>query len=264
MTPKKNQPDEDLQIRQIRREQVQESTNNLQPRQIRRGQIFAGLAIAGVLAIIVANCNNSEMTEEKANESIDAVFYQTTAQCEADTKKQQDEYVVLQEKYRIGQLAEEPTPPPMQVADCAPQMLAAQQEHNKTAPVYAAIADCQAEGVQCETIPAGGQSAGYRPVYGGTYIDPYYNPSYTYINYGGYQHRVYETRSVYLSNTPGRVVTSYGREIAQTTTGRVIAPRHTTFAAPSRPTGTSASGTIRGRSSQGFGSSFKSTGRGGK
>jgi hypothetical protein len=63
---------------------------------------------------------------------------------------------------------------------------------------------------------------------------------------------------------PGRVVTPYGREVSQVTTGRVSVPRHTSFAAPSRPTGTSGSGTIRGRSSQGFGSSFKSTGSGGK
>lgn len=236
---------------------------NLQIRQIHRNKIYAGLAIAGVLAIVVSNCNNGPMTEEEANEPINAVFYQNTAQCEADTNKQQDEYVVLQQKYRNGQLAEEPTPPPMQAKDCAPQMLAAEQEHKKTAPVYASVADCQAEGVQCETIPASEQTTGYRPVYGGTYLDPY-DPSYTYINYGGYQHRVYETRTVYQSITPGRVVTPYGREISQTTTGRVTVPRHTTFAAPSRPTGTSASGTIRGRSSQGFGSSFRSTGHGGK
>jgi uncharacterized protein YgiB involved in biofilm formation len=236
---------------------------NLHILQIHRKKVYLGLSIAGVLALLVY-CNNAPMTEEEANEPIDAVFYQNTAQCEADMKKQQAEYVVLQKKYQNGQLATQPTPPPMQSTDCAPQMLAAQQEHNKTAPVYASIADCQAEGVQCEATPAGELSAGYRPIYGGTYIDPYYDPSYTYIHYGGSQHRIYTNRTVYLSNTPGRVVTPYGREISQTTTGRVIAPRHSSFAAPSRPTGTSASGTIRGRSSQGFGSSFKSTGSGGK
>jgi hypothetical protein len=69
---------------------------------------------------------------------------------------------------------------------------------------------------------------------------------------------------VYQSINAGRVVTAYGREISQTTTGRVQAPRHTTVLAPARPSGTTARGTIKGRSSQGFGSSFKSTGRGGK
>jgi uncharacterized protein YgiB involved in biofilm formation len=230
--------------------------------QIHRTKIYVGLAMAGVVALL-AYCSNADMTEEEANEPIDAVFYQTTAQCEADIKKQQDEYAALQKKYQAGQLAQQPTAPPMQVKDCAPQMEAAQQEHNKTAPVYASISDCQAEGIKCEAAPAGELSAGYRPIYGGTYIDPYY-PNYTYINYGGYRHRVYETRTVYQSSTPGRFVTPYGREISQTTTGRVTAPRHTTFAAPARPTGTSGTGTIRGRSSQGFGSSFKSTGRGGK
>jgi hypothetical protein len=239
---------------------------SLEPRRIDRNKIFVGLAIAAILASIVSNCSNDEMSEEEASEPINAVFYQNTAQCEADMTKQQAEYAVLLKKYQETPTAQQQAPPlspPMQPQDCAPQMLAAQQEHEKTAPVYPAIAECQAEGVQCESIPAGG-AAGYRPIYGGTYIDPYYQPSYTYINYGGTQHRVYETRPVYQSTTPGNVVTPYGREIAQTTTGRVITPRHTTFAAPSRPSGTSGSGTIRGRSSQGFGSSFKSTGSGGK
>jgi uncharacterized protein YgiB involved in biofilm formation len=230
---------------------------DLKTLQNNRRVIYASLAIAGVAAIVI-------FTHDEANEPIDAVFYQTTAQCEADLNSQAAEYEYLQRQYQAGELTEAPTPPPMQSTDCAPQMLAAQQEHVKTAPVYQAIADCQAEGVQCEETLAGEQLAGYRPVYGGTYIDPYDDPSYTYINYGGYQHRVYSSQSVYLSSTPGRLVTPYGREISQVTTGRVTTPRHTTFAAPSRPTGTSASGTIRGRSRQGFGSSFKSTGRGGK
>jgi uncharacterized protein YgiB involved in biofilm formation len=230
---------------------------DLQTLRNNRRVIYASLAIAGIVAIIV-------FSQDPDNESIDAVFYQTAAQCEADINSQQAEYVILQQQYQAGQLTEAPTPPPMQAQDCAPQMLAAQQEHHQTAPVYSSIADCQAEGVQCEATLPGEQLAGYRPVYGGTYIDLDEDPSYTYINYAWYQHRVYPSRTVYLSSTPGKVVTPYGREISQTTTGRVIVPRHTTFAAPARPTGTSASGTIRGRSSQGFGSSFKSTGRGGK
>jgi uncharacterized protein YgiB involved in biofilm formation len=212
---------------------------DLQPLRNNRSVIYASLAIAGIAAIVI-------FSHDEANESIDAVFYQTAAQCEADINSQQVEYVILQQQYQAGQLDEAPTPPPMQAQDCAPQMLAAQQEHHKTAPIYNSIADCQAEGVQCEATLAGEQLAGYRPVYGGTYIDPYDDPSYTYINYGGYQHRVYPIQTVYLSSTPGKVVTPYGREISQITTGRVTAPRHTTFAAPSRPTGTSASGTIRG------------------
>jgi uncharacterized protein YgiB involved in biofilm formation len=230
--------------------------------QIHREKVCWGLAISSVIAFTIYSVN-ADMTEEEANEPIDATFYQTAAQCETDIKKQQDEYVILLEKYRTGQIPTEPTPPPMVATDCAPQMLAAQQEHLKTAPTYGSIADCQAEGVQCELIPAGEQMTGYRPVYGGTYIDTY-SPNHVYINYGGAQRQVYESRTVYQSITPGRVVTPYGREIAQPTTGRSLAPRHTTFTAPARPTGTSAAGTIRGRSSQGFGSSFKSTGSGGK
>ncbi|WP_295620316.1 DUF1190 domain-containing protein [Chamaesiphon sp. GL140_3_metabinner_50] len=225
---------------------------------IHRKKVYAVLVVAGVLAIVVASCNYDE-----ANESIDAVFYQTTAQCEADINQQQAEYVSAQQQYQNGQLDEAPTAPPMQAQDCAPQMAAATAEHEKAAPIYNSLADCQAEGVQCEATPAGVQAAGYRPIYGGTYIDPD-DSNYTYVYYGNSQHRVYQTHSVYLSSTPGNVVTPYGREISQTTTGRVSVPRHTAFTAPARPAGTSGSGTIRGRSSQGFGSSFKSTGRGGK
>jgi uncharacterized protein YgiB involved in biofilm formation len=230
--------------------------------QIHRAKVYWGLAISGVMAFIIYSIN-ADMTEEEVNEQINTLFYRNVAQCETDIKTQQDEYVISLAKYRAGEIAEEPTPPPMQTRDCAPQMLAAEQEHIKTAPVYGSIADCQVEGVQCEMIPAGEQTTGYRPVYGGTYINPYDNP-FVYINYAGNQHRVYESRTVYQSITPGNIVTPYGREIAQSSTGRVMAPRHTSFVAPSRPTGTSASGTIRGRSSQGFGSSFKSTGSGGK
>jgi uncharacterized protein YgiB involved in biofilm formation len=239
---------------------------SLEPRRIDRNKILAGIVIAAVLASIVSNCSNGEMSEEEASEPINALFYQNTAQCEADITKQQAEYTVLLKKYQelpVAQQQAPPLSPPMQPQDCAPQMLAAQREHEKTAPVYASIAECQAEGVQCESMPAGGE-AGYRPKYGGTYINPYHEPSYTQIGYGGSQRLVYETRPVYHSITSGNFVTPHGREISQTTTGRVITPRHTTFAAPSRPTGTSASGTIKGRSSQGFGSSFKSTGSGGK
>jgi uncharacterized protein YgiB involved in biofilm formation len=229
---------------------------DLQTLRNNRRIIYSSLVIAGIAAIVIC-------THDEANESIDAVFYQTTAQCEADINQQQAEYVALQQQHQNGQEDEAPIPPPMEAKDCAAQMLAAQQEHNKTAPVYPSIADCQAEGVQCEATPAGETTIGYRPIYGGTYIHPY-DSNYTYIHDGGSQYRVYETHSVYLSSTPGRIVTPYGREISQVTTGRVSVPRHTSFTAPARPAGTSGSGTIRGRSAQGFGSSFKSTGSGGK
>jgi uncharacterized protein YgiB involved in biofilm formation len=238
---------------------------DLQTLQNNRKIIYTSLVVAGVLAIVISKCSSPEMTEEEANKPINAVFYQNVAQCEADINQQQAEHAVLEKKYQDGQIDKWPTPPPMSAADCAPQMLAAQQEHENTAPIYASLADCQAEGLQCEATPAGTETAGYRPVYGGTYIDPYdEDPNYTYIYYGSSQHRVYETYPVYQSINSGRVVTPYGREISQVTTGRVSVPRHASFSAPSRPTGTSGSGTIRGRSSQGFGSSFKSTGSGGK
>ncbi len=256
--------------------------NNPKPLQIlknNRVRVYQGLLIAGVLAIVASNCaapneSSSPISEAEANEPVDAVFYKDTAQCEADVKKQQDEYAVLQKAYQDKTLAQQPAAPPMKVEDCAPQMQAAQEAHNKTAPVYSSIAECEAEGVKCEVAPVGAQTgevqtsgeqtAGYRPVYGGTYISPFFLPVYSYVMFGGMQRQVFEPRTVYQSSTPGRVVTPYGREISQTATGRVSVPRHSTYAAPARPPGTAASGTIKGRSTQGFGSSYKSTGRGGK
>jgi uncharacterized protein YgiB involved in biofilm formation len=275
MTPPQD-PSEDLE--NLRHEMAhdlevapdKEHPQDLQSRRIRRTVVFTGLAFSAVIAMVVFNSMNAEIdinkgiTDENANEPMDAVFYQNAAQCEADMKQQQDAYNILQKKYQNGELDDEPTAPPLPVADCAAQLLAAQQEHDKTAPVYTTAADCQAEGVQCEMTSAGASATGYRPVYGGTYFYPYHESSWVYINHGGYQHRVYETRPVYQSINAGRVVTAYGREISQTTTGRVQVPRHTTVLAPARPSGTTARGTIKGRSSQGFGSSFKSTGRGGK
>jgi hypothetical protein len=235
-------------------------TQPLEIRKIQRDRVIIGLSCAAAVAIAIQIANSSD----DPNGKIEAVFYQNTAQCEADINRQQAEYAALLQQYQAGQLDEQPEPPPIQAADCGAQMLAAQQEHARTAPVYNSIADCQAEGVQCEATPASGHTAGYRPIYGGTYIDIDDSSSYTYISYGGSQHRVYAARTVYQSINPGRIVTPYGREIAQSATGRVSVPRHTTFAAPTRPAGTSGAGTIRGRSSQGFGSSFKSTGGGGK
>jgi uncharacterized protein YgiB involved in biofilm formation len=242
---------------------------NIKPRNIRRQEIWWGVAIsAGAIAFIILPLMLSGDGEnsEEANEEVNAVFYQDVAQCEADMQQQHKDYLDLLVQYQGKQIAQAPTPPPMQPQDCAPQMQAAQQEHDRNAPIYNSLDDCQAEGVECEPSKSNSTSTTttYRPIYGGTYIDPYYSPSYTYINYGGTQYRVYEPRTVYRSSTPGSVVTPHGRTISQSGIGKVIAPRHSTFAAPSRPTGTSAKGTIRGRSSQGFGSSFKSTGLGGK
>jgi uncharacterized protein YgiB involved in biofilm formation len=227
---------------------------------IRRNQVYIGLAIAAGIAFVITQCGD----DNSPDAPIEIVFYQTVAQCEADINRQQAEYQTLLQQYQAGQLDEPPNPLPMQAKDCTAQMKAAQEEHKKTAPVYNSIADCQAEGVQCEATPAGETIAGYRPVYGGSYIDPYDAAGSTYVYYGSTQYRVYSAYPVYRSINAGSIVTPYGREISQVTTGRVSAPRHTTFTAPARPTGTAASGTIRGRSTQGFGSSFKSTGSRGK
>ncbi|WP_404783415.1 DUF1190 domain-containing protein [Altericista sp. CCNU0014] len=237
----------------------------LELRLIQRKRVQQSLAIAAIAALILASCSSQPEIDRTADEPIDAVFYETAQQCEADLKRQNQTYQTQLAAAQRGELKQKPVPPVMKPEDCAPQMLAGRQEHERTAPVYASLQDCQAEGVQCEpAASSGGSGSGYRPAYGGSYFYPYSTPSYSYINHGGSYRRVYEPRPVYASQTPGQVVTPFGRTVAKTTTGRVTVPKHTTFQAPQRPAGTSARGTISGRSKQGFGSSFRSTGRGGK
>lgn len=251
------------------------SAEHLQLRLIRRKHVQQRLAFAAIAALILVSCGSppieessstdqvKPVTNANANEKVDAVFYENTQQCEADIKKQEAEYQKQLEAQTQGGAEPTKTPPIMKAEDCAPQMLAAQQEHERTAPVYNSKEDCESEGVQCETVTSTSNTR-YRPYYGGTYLYPYYYPRYSYITYGGSRRRVYETRPVYKSNKSGEVVTPYGRTVPKTSTGRVSVPRHTTVAAPNRPSGSSGRGTISGRSSKGFGSSYKGTGRGGK
>lgn len=233
-------------------------TPNPQPHRIRRQYIYVGLGIAAIVAVYLTQC-----LRDNSNDPTEALYYHDTDSCVADLTNQQAQYAIAQQQYQAGQIEDAPTPPPLAPADCAAQMQAAQQEYQRTAPIYAAIADCQAEGLQCEPTPATETTTGYRPVFGGTYLDPD-DSNYIFVNYAGSQHRVYAPRPVYRSTTTGIIVTPYGRQIPQTAYGRVTVPLNTTFAAPARPTGRTATGTIRGRSSQGFGSSFRGSGGGGK
>jgi uncharacterized protein YgiB involved in biofilm formation len=251
----------------------------LQPRLIRRSQVRQHLVSAAMIAALVAGCSSGSdvsspspspspgiVTDENAYDSVPAVFYENTQQCETDVKKQQDTYAVKLASYEQGTTPTKPTPPALKVEDCAPQMLAAVQEYEKTAPVYKTLGDCEVDGVYCEPTPTGYNPAGYRPNFGGSYFypDSGIDVDYVYVAHGGRQHRVYAPRTVYQSRTPGQLVTPYGRNISKTQPGTVSVPRHTTVAAPPRPTGTAGRGTITGRSNSGFGTSFKSTGSGGK
>jgi hypothetical protein len=258
----------------------------LEPRLIQRERVQHSLAITAIAALLVSSCNKPEL-DQTQNEPIDAVFYETEQQCKADIKQQNQNYQTQLAAAQRGELKQTPTPPIMKPEDCAPQLLEARQEHERTAPIYANLQDCQSEGVKCEAVTVivsepntdiescqsedvqceavtPSASSGYRPVYGGTYFYPYNSPHYSYVNYGGYYRLVYENRPVYASNTPGQVVTAFGQTVSKTTAGRVKVPRYTANQAPQRPDGTSARGTISGRGKQGFGSTFKSTGRGGK
>ena len=257
----------------------QTNINHLQLRLIRRKEIQQGLAMVASFAVLLSGCsfgngtgdqgsdqstNSLRVNNNNANDQVDAVFYENTEQCETDVKKQQAEYQVLLQAHESGKLATKPEPPALEPENCEAQIQAAKEEHERTAPVYNSQSDCQAEGLKCQPTPSDYSPSGYRPVFGGTYFYPYRRTEYIYVNRGGTRHRIYRPRTVYRSLTKGRVITPFGRSINRSSPGRVKAPRHTTVTAPTRPKGKAARGTIKGRSSRGFGSTFKGTGRGGK
>jgi hypothetical protein len=246
-----------------------------QIRAIRRKQVQQYLAISAFIATqLIAGCR-SDMADDDAPETqaaeptVPALFYETTAQCEAHAKKQQDQYAVQLKAYEEKNRTTAPPVPAMKAADCAPQMAAAQQEHDRHAPVYQSLSECQADDVQCEPTPAGDATPGYRPMFGGTYFYPYgnsYGASSGFANgsYSSSSH-FYTPRTVYRGFDAGSVVTPQGTVLTKGNPGVTIVPQHTSLAAPARPSGYTARGTITGRSnSTGFGSTFKSTGRGGK
>jgi uncharacterized protein YgiB involved in biofilm formation len=246
-----------------------------QLRPIRRQQVQQCLVIAAFAAAqLLAGCTEVE-PEPEPPKMVPALFYKDQAQCEADTRQQQTQYqAALQATTSQG--TDLPKRPTLAVEDCAAQMKAAMAEHDRHAPVYQSQSDCEADGVRCEYYDGGGGSgysshsttyvhSGYRPRFGGTYLYPDGPPDSTdtgYIYSNG--RTVHQPRTVYESSTVGNVVTPQGDVVTQSASGRVQSPDYAGFAAPSRPTGTAAKGTISGRSTSGFGSTYKGTGRGGK
>ena len=225
--------------------------------------------MVAVLAMVSTSCkdNNPKPTQGSAadkKEKIEALYYTSVAECKTDTANQVKEYKILTEAHKSGKLTNAPTPPPIRPEDCEAQMKAAQEEHQRNAPVYGSQADCQADGITCEPTPSGYYTSGYRPVFGGAYFYPYGN-NYTYIYSGGMQQRVLQPSTVYLGANPNQLVTPNGVSVPRTTSGKTSVPSSVTAPAPPRPAGTAAKGTISGRSSNtGFGSTFKGTGKGGK
>ena len=238
---------------------------NIRP--IRRKQVQQQLALSSMITMLaISGCSNSSETPTVQTPpvppaKVPALFYSSTEQCEADTKKQQTEYNAKLKVYEAKKQGPAPIPPAIGSADCAAQMAAAKREHDRHAPVYQSLAACQADGVTCETAPASGTS-GHRPVFGGTYLYPY--SAHATSNFAGNDYRVYQPHTVYQGLSSGQVVTPQGEAVSQGRSGRVSAPQPSSVDAPARPAGHAAEGTIRGRSQSGFGSTYKSTGRGGK
>ena len=241
---------------------------------IRRKEIQSGIAIAAALAFFLVSCstknttsnsNTRNSTPEKpplqSEQQQQGIFYETVAQCQEDIAKAESEFKVLSEAFEAGKLTEKPQAPPFKASSCEAQMKAAQAEHERNAPIYKSKSDCESEGVSCESY---GSSSRYRPRFGGYYFYPYRSTEYIYLDSGGTRHRVYRPRTVYQGSQAGKIVTPNGYTINRSQPGKIITPSHISKPAPPRPSGTAARGTIRGRSSKGFGSTYKSTGRGGK
>ena len=248
----------------------------MQPRSvipIRRQQVFSYLALAVFCATLTAGCDEgsdiSDVPEVAPNDAIadqpvDAVFYENVSQCQQDATKQQQEYQAQQQAVSEGKSNITPIAPTLKPEDCEAQLALALREHESNAPVYDTLEQCQADGLSCSpaTENGGEPRTGYYPHFGGTFIYPY-QPDFVYFYYGGVQRRLYRPATVYQGST-GSLVTPYGRNLPRYTPGaRISVPQHTRFTAPARPSGTTGSGIIRGRSSTGFGSTYKSTGRGG-
>jgi uncharacterized protein YgiB involved in biofilm formation len=260
-----------------------------QIRTIRRKQVQQCLAISAFIATqLITGCTDegADAPQAAAEPTVPALFYETTEQCEAHAKKQQEQYAVKLKEYQAKQppappqltatpaptpaatpvpTAIKPTPPVMKAADCPAQMAAAQTEHDRHAPVYQSLSECQADDVQCEATPAGHTTSGYRPSFGGTYFYPYGNAYGASSGFASSSSHFYAPRTVYRGFDAGSVVTPQGTVLSKSNPGVAVVPRHTSLAAPARPSGYTSRGTITGRSnSTGFGSTFKSTGRGGK
>ncbi len=240
-----------------------------QLRPIRRKQVQQYLAVSAFIATqVITGCSDAADPPISDEPTVPALFYETTAQCEAHAKKQQDQYAVQLKAYEAKERTTAPVAPVMKAADCPAQMAAAQQEHDRHAPVYQSLSECQADDVQCEATPMGYATPGYRPMFGGTYFYPYGN---TYSGTTGFasgspssSSHFYAPRTVYRGFDAGSVVTPQGTVLSKSNVGVAVVPQHTSLAAPARPAGIAARGTITGRDTKGFGSTFKSTGRGGK
>jgi hypothetical protein len=255
----------------------------LKLRPIKRKQVQQFLAISASLAVMMSGCsdNSNQVTRRSTNTAGnsnvavsssqgegDAVFYETAQQCRTDINQQNEEYQLLLKAYEAGTLSTKPTLPPMKAENCEAQIQAAKEAHEVNAPVYDSRFDCENAGYRCESTPVGYYTSGYRPVFGGTYF--YYgSPDYVYIYRGSTRYQVYRPRTVYYSRDANRVVTSSGTSFSRSSPGRVKIPRQTTpntsnLRSTTRPQGQAASGAVKGRGSNGFGSTYKSTGEGGK
>ena len=202
--------------------------------------------------------NNAPASSPPSSAKSELIHYSTVEQCEAGTQVASDEYNVLVEAFRSGALKDPPTKPALLPEDCVGYIEAALAEYQETAAVYESMDSCLQEDVQCEPTPPGSPVIGFRPVFGGVFYDPFSPP--IFVGGGYYPRPIYVYNSLSSRTT---FVTVSGHSV-KVNGGRATAPSSHVSTTPTRTTKHSATGSLRGRGSRGFGSTFKSTGRGGK
>ncbi len=241
---------------------------------IRRNEIIASLMIPTLLSGSLVGCFNNEQliqgvkefppNDKQANQPVKAIFYKTVEECKQDIAEKRRSYKKDLDNYRAGVLKQKPTIILLRPEECEAQIALAKMEYESNSPVYNTLQACQAEGVLCRSFINESNTTLYTPRFGGTFIYPYSStPDFVDFYYRDSNYRLYRPSTVFegRSNT---LVTPYGRVLPNYQPGKsVTVPQHTRFTAPARPDSTAGTGIIKGRSVNGFGSTYKRTGAGG-
>jgi uncharacterized protein YgiB involved in biofilm formation len=138
---------------------------------------------------------------------------------------------------------------------CRTQFRYAMQEYQRITPVYRTQPECQEDtGSICSPVS---NPSGWRPDFGGAYLVNEYDDRDRVYVHSGSSYRVHPVLPVYRSASG--LVTPSGSRIASPQSGVLFRSRDLSpsDAAPARPAGYAARGTVKGRGS--FGSSVRLT-----
>lgn len=236
------------------------------------GNAAAGNAAAGNAAN-VSSANLNTANGDKAE-----IEFTDLQSCKMETERLGAEYKILKEAFDAGKLqGSAPIQPTLQPDECEAFLAAAKQQYAAQAPTYADQTACEASGDPCERVEPSRDNNYIQPIYrpiffGGYSYNPWLPPVYigSQRDYGSHTTVIYRDSSTSNSNGSSNSNTGGSRTPTSTSAPKPTAKSTTS---PSRPTATqtptkpaqkSGSNAITGRGTSGFGSSYKSTGKGGK